>query len=240
MIRRDWIKKSALLAGMPALSFGNLEFPQKFDGKVILFQGDSITDGGREKENQMANHPNSLGYGYVKLLSADLLKNHPEKQLRIYNRGISGNKVFQLEERWQMDAIDLQPDLLSILIGVNDFWHTFNGYKGTTETYLSDFRKLVEQTLEKLPDVKIMICEPFVVKGGTAINEEWFPTFNEYQEASKVIATEFKTVFVPYQRYFDKALEKAPASYWAPDGVHPSLAGCELMAEAWMESFKII
>ena len=240
MIRRDWIKKSALLASLPALSIQSFDIKEKFEGKIILFQGDSITDAGREKVEQQANNPNSLGFGYVKLISAELLKDYPDRGYQLYNRGISGNKVFQLAERWKEDALDIKPDLLSILIGVNDFWHTLNGYEGTVETYIGDFRKLLDQTLERLPHLKIMIGEPFAVKGGAAINEKWYPAFTEYQEASLTSAREFKASYIPYQRYFDKALESAQASYWAPDGVHPSLAGNALMAEAWMETFKLV
>jgi lysophospholipase L1-like esterase len=111
-------------------------------GNTILFQGDSITDAGREKEKELPNNPKSFGSGYAFLAASALLNALPEKNLTIYNRGISGNKVFQLANRWDKDCLDLKPDVLSILIGVNDYWHKRNGnYDGTVEVYESDFRK---------------------------------------------------------------------------------------------------
>lgn len=216
-----------------------LAIETKWAGKNILFQGDSITDAGRDKENQNPNSPWALGRGYSFHAASNLLRSNPQSDFQIYNRGISGHKVFQLRDRWDADCLDLKPDLLSILIGVNDFWHKLShGYEGTIEIYENDFRALLKRTVEALPNVKIIICEPFIVKGGTAITEEWTPDFFEYQVVSKRLATEFNTGYVPFQAYFDKALEEAPASYWCPDGVHPSIPGAVLMAEAWLETFK--
>src|SRR5690242_5910233 len=104
-------------------------------GETILFQGDSITDAGRSREHaQEANEQPGLGSGYAWLAAVELLVQRPNSALKIYNRGISGNKVFQLADRWQSDCLDLKPTLLSILIGVNDIWHALNGkYNGTVE-----------------------------------------------------------------------------------------------------------
>jgi lysophospholipase L1-like esterase len=172
------------------------------------------------------------------MAAAELLNKYPEKNLTIYNRGISGNKVFQLAERWDTDAIGLKPDVISILIGVNDYWHMLkNSYKGTLEIYRNDYRALLNRTKTALPNVKLVVGEPFAILG-TAVNQSWFPAFAEYQAAAKDIAKEFDAAFVPYQKVFDKALKVAPGSYWAPDGVHPSIAGAKLMAEAWLETVK--
>ena len=101
-------------------------------GLTILFQGDSITDGGRDRGQYYANNARGMGQGYVRHITTELLGNHPGSELRIYNRGISGHKVFQLRDRWVDDCLILKPDVLSILIGVNDFWHTLDwGYQGT-------------------------------------------------------------------------------------------------------------
>ena len=91
----------------------------------ILFQGDSITDAGRNRDADTANIPSGLGSGYVNLIAAQLLRQHPEDNLQIYNRGISGNRIVDLYARWKVDAINLKPDLISVLIGVNDTWHEF-------------------------------------------------------------------------------------------------------------------
>ena len=205
---------------------------------VVLFQGDSITDAGRVRTDTNANSQKAMGGGYSFLATAELLNNNPSKNLRFYNRGISGNKVYQLAERWDADAIDLKPDVLSILIGVNDYWHLLkSGYKGTLVIYRNDYRALLQRTKEKLPDVKLIIAEPFAILG-SAVDNKWFPAFGEYQNAAHELANEFDAAFIPYQKIFDKALKTAPGSYWAPDGVHPSIAGAELMAQAWLNVIK--
>ncbi|MDR2119280.1 MAG: SGNH/GDSL hydrolase family protein [Tannerella sp.] len=205
---------------------------------VILFQGDSITDCGRKREATNCNTFDMLGPGYVLLTATQILKTHAALQPKIYNRGISGNKVFQLRERWEADALAFMPDVLSILIGVNDFWHKLSsGYKGTVEVYDEDLRDLLQYTKEKLPDVRLVLCEPFAVKGGSAIEESrWFPFFDEYRESLKKIASDFNAVHVPFQSAFDAATKLAPARYWSNDGVHPDLPGRQLMADVWLEA----
>lgn len=206
---------------------------------VVLFQGDSITDAGRKKDDAGVNAPPALGSGYAMIAASDLLYKYAGKSLKIYNRGISGNKVYQLAERWQKDCLDIKPNVLSILIGVNDFWHTLaNGYKGTVQTYRDDYTALLNRTKQALPDVKLIIGEPFAVTGIKAVDEKWYPAFNDYRAAAKEIADKFGAVWIPYQSIFDKAQGAAPGVYWTGDGVHPSLAGAHLMAHAWMEAVK--
>ncbi|ASU33696.1 SGNH/GDSL hydrolase family protein [Mucilaginibacter xinganensis] len=203
---------------------------------IILFQGDSITDWGRDHSKTIPNDTGSLGSGYVLLASGQLLIKYPQYNLQIYNKGISGNKVYQLAERWDTDALNLKPTVLSIHIGVNDFWHTItNGYTGTIQNYIADYHTLLDRTRKALPEVKFVICEPFAVKGVKAVDDKWYPTFNLFRKAAKDIANEYNTAFVPYQAAFDKALELAPGNYWTLDGVHPSIAGEALMAKTWME-----
>ena len=205
---------------------------------TILFQGDSITDAGRIKTESAFNSPKALGSGYAYLTAAELLLEHPDKNLKIYNKGISGNKVYQLGERWEADALSLKPNVISILIGVNDYWHLVkSGYKGTLDIYRNDYRALLKQTKEKLPNVKLIVLEPFAILG-TAVDKNWFPAFAEYQNAARELANEFDAPFVPFQKVFDKALKVAPGSHWAPDGVHPSIAGAKLMSQAWLEAVK--
>ena len=209
------------------------------DKDIVLIQGDSITDAGRDKEHQVPNNIKALGSGYAFLTAASLLNSHAAKQLTIYNRGISGNKVYQLAERWDADCLELRPNVLSILIGVNDFWHKFTGnYDGTVKVYSDDYRKLLDRTLAALPGVKLVIGEPFAVNHVKAVTDEWYPEFDSYRAAAKEIATEYGAAFVPYQRVFDEAIKVAAPSYWTGDGVHPSLAGAQLMAEAWLAVVK--
>ena len=204
---------------------------------TILFQGDSITDAGRDKSKQdNANDPNALGRGYVYLVAARLLADRAGDNLRVYNRGISGNKVFQLADRWDKDCLQLKPDVLSILIGVNDIWHALSGrYDGTVEKYEADYWALLTRTSRELPDLKLVICEPFVLHCG-AVDNRWLPEFDRYRAAAKKMSQEFNALFVGFQSMFDQASKRAPAARWAADGVHPTMAGASLMAQEWLNT----
>ncbi len=206
-------------------------------GSIVLFQGDSITDAGRNRRGEgNANDARAMGNGYALLAGAHLLAQYCAADLKVYNRGISGNKVFQLAERWDKDCIALKPDVVSILIGVNDIWHKLNGqYDGTVEIYQRDYRALLERTKRELPGVKLVVCEPFVLRCG-AVNDNWFPEFDSYRAAARQIATDFGTVFVPFQTMFDEAVKTTAPDYWAADGVHPTMAGASLMAQTWLDT----
>ena len=129
--------------------------------------------------------------------------------------------------------------MLSVLIGVNDYWHFRNGkYKGTVEVYKNDYTRLIQETKEKIPGIKLVICQPFIVKGTSAVDSSWIQPFMEYQEGARLIAESFNAVWVPFQEVFDIAVEHASPAYWTPDGVHPSMAGCQLMAEAWLQAIQ--
>ncbi len=246
--RRSFLKKATFgtLAAVSIPQIISASMPKGSEKKiqlskdhVILFQGDSITDSGRNKEDNGFNTSQILGSGYPMLAGAALLKKYAQLNLKIYNRGISGNKVFQLAERWDKDCLDIKPDILSILIGVNDIWHKLDGhYDGTVEIYRRDFTTLLERTQAALPDVKLIICEPFAVKGVRAVDDKWYPEFYDYQGTAREVAVKFGALFIPFQRVFDEAQKKAPGAYWTGDGVHPSLAGAQLMAEAWLEAIK--
>jgi lysophospholipase L1-like esterase len=206
---------------------------------VVLFQGDSITDAGRKKDNDQSNNSAALGSGYAFLAASGLLLKNADKDLKTYNKGISGNKVFQLADRWDADCLAIKPDVLSILVGVNDYWHTLSGnYKGTVETYRQDYDKLLDRTKQQLPGVQLIIGEPFAVTGVKAVNDKWFPAFNEYRAVARELADKYQAAFIPYQAIFDKAQKSAPGAYWTKDGVHPSVAGAQLMAEAWLQCVK--
>ena len=205
----------------------------------ILFQGDSITDAGRDKKNQVANEQKAFGGGYAWMAASHLLIGNPGLNLTIHNRGISGNKVHQLAARWDKDCIELKPDILSILIGVNDIWHGLNGrYDGTVKTYEYDFIALLERTRKSLPNTRFIICEPFVLKCG-AVNDKWFPEFDHYRESARKVSDQFEGIFVPFQSMFDQAVKYAPAKHWAGDGVHPSAHGASLMAHFWLKALQL-
>ncbi len=245
--RRQFVKSASLgslsLFAMPKLAKAtqaatiSQNIPENL---TIVFQGDSITDAGRDRNEQAPNQTGGLGLGYVYQIVAQLLGNNPSKNLRCYNRGISGDKVFQLAHRWEEDCLNLKPDVLSILVGVNDFWHTLDlGYKGTASIYEADYRQLLDRTRKVLPDVKLILAEPYAIRGGSAIGDRWHP-FDEYREAAKNIAADYGAAFVPLQSVFDEAVKTAPASYWSPEGVHPSISGAFLIKQAWLKTFHSV
>lgn len=248
--RRSFLRTAVVSAAFaPFSSFASKELSKSNfsskkislnDNDVIVFQGDSITDAGRDRKNLTPN--NGLGGGYALLTAANLLQEHCEKRLKIYNRGISGNKVFQLADRWDEDCLNLKPNVLSILVGVNDFWHTLTGgYKGTIQTYRTDYKKLLDRTKAALPEVKLIIGEPFGLRGIKSVTEEWYPVFDEFRFAAKEIAESYGAVFIPYQTIFNKALTQIPdehGSYWTGDGVHPTLPGASLMSQAWLQTIR--
>ncbi len=204
---------------------------------VILFQGDSITDAGRNRDCAAANDAGGLGRGYVFFAASMLLAKHSDKNLQVHNRGNSGNKVWQLEERWQVDCLALEPNVLSVLIGVNDTWH---GQKDPElrvplDVYEQTYRKLLDDAKAAKPDLRIVICEPFTLKVG-AVTDSWFPEIDQRREIAKRIADDYAATFVPFQSLFDKLAEQAPMAYWLRDGVHPTIAGHMQMAWAWMEA----
>jgi lysophospholipase L1-like esterase len=248
--RRDFLKGSSAALGVAALggaasvpgAHADESWPPRAralikKGDVILFQGDSITDFGRSREKAGdANNQAALGTGYAWLAAAELLVYRPDDGLKIFNRGVSGNKVFQLAERWQGDCLDLKPTVLSILIGVNDLWHTLDGqYQGTVKIYERDYRALLERTRKALPKLKLVVCEPFVLRCG-AVNEKWFPEFDGYRAAAERVARAFGATFIPFQSMFDQALKYAGPAHWAGDGVHPTSAGASLMAYGWLRA----
>jgi len=203
---------------------------------TVLFQGDSITDANRSRWTTQANALKAMGNGYAALCAEALLKKHSDKNLAVYNRGISGNKVYQLTERWQKDCLSLQPSLLSILIGVNDYWHMVDGkYNGTLQIYETDLDQLVAGTKRALPDSTIVLCEPFILPCGV-VTDQWLHEFPAYQQAAKRIAQHHQTVWVPFQDLFNHQIAEGMKPHdLASDGVHPTELGHKLMSETWLE-----
>ena len=212
-------------------------------GTTILFQGDSITDMGRSRSVTSGHSIHSLGSGYAYMAAAKFMADRPGERLSFFNRGISGNRIVDLYARITSDTIDLRPDILSVLIGVNDTWHRFGGdngvavpeYERTYRDYLSEIRKA-------LPGIRFILCEPFVLRCGV-VTDEWIDEMEERRSVVAGLAKEFSAILVPFQEMFDRALAAAPAEYWADDGVHPTPAGHHLMAEAWLKaiaSFKAV
>lgn len=240
--RRTLLKRGLALGAAGALApcasqtFGASAKPATGNlkqGDVIVFQGDSITDAGRKKKNLEANQSDALGKGYAAMIAGEMLADYPELDLKFYNRGISGNKVPDLAARWEEDTIALKPAVLSIMVGINDLWHTVafgRKYKGTVKDYEDGYRKLIEQSLKALPDVRIIICEPYELR-------KW-AQFDPYRVVAKKLADDMNLTFVPFHSMFEKAVKSkgTDGKFWAWDGIHPTIPGHTLMRKVWRES----
>lgn len=210
--------------------------------KVILFQGDSITDCGRNR-----NISESIGMGYPRLTVAKLGFENPG-EYTFYNRGISGNRIVDLYARIKLDIINLKPDYMSILIGVNDVWHEVESKNGVdTKKFEKIYSMLIEEIKEELPDIKIMIMEPFVLRDTGTCNTEEMPErweiFNsqvrEKAAAAKRVAEKYNLTFIPLQQKLDEADAKLEG-YWTAEGVHPTMYGHELIMREWLDAFEKI
>lgn len=203
--------------------------------KRILFQGDSITDADRSRERDEFR-----GVGYPTLVSGKLGYDYPG-EYEFLNRGIGGNRSIDLLARVKADIINLKPDVMSILIGVNDVWHEIMFQNGIcAERYEEYYNIIIDEVTKALPNLKIMILEPFVLKGSST-EENWdiFRTGVENMAVcARRVAQKNNLKFVPLQESFDEAYKKAEMGYWLFDGVHPTAAGHELIARAWIDAFK--
>jgi lysophospholipase L1-like esterase len=206
---------------------------------VVLFQGDSITDADRARDHQNADDPAGLGHGYVFHAAGLLHEALPGGKLAVHNRGIGGNRVTDLQRRWQIDTLDVRPNVLSVLIGVNDTWQgTGSGVPENgvpLDRYELVYRQILAEAKDRLPGLKLVLCEPFILPCGV-VNNLWFPEFTKRREIVKKLAHEFGAVFVALQSVFDEALDRAAPEAWAADGVHPTLAGHMLLAKTWFET----
>lgn len=204
-----WSLKSGATEPIPAFATGSR----------ILFQGDSITDGNRGR-NVDPNH--ILGHGYVFIIAARHGAAFPERKLDFINRGISGNTVRELEKRWSSDTLELKPDLLSILIGVNDQGRV------SQEDYERIYDKLIIDAKGANPNLKVVLGEPFWNPSAPRNEDQ-----RQRQEIVRKLAEKHGAAFVPFQRVIDEAAKRAPADYWVWDSVHPTYRGHQLMADEW-------
>ena len=204
----------------------------------ILFQGDSITDCGRTKNND----ENFKGSGYPHLVMGHLNFENPG-QYEFYNRGIGGNKIVDIYARMKRDLICLKPDVMSILVGVNDIWHEVQFGDGVDEEKFEKiYDMLLTEVKEALPDIKIIIMGAFVLKS-TASAPLWDAISTgtkKRAEIAKKLAEKHGHIFVDLQSRFDEAIAKVPEPYWTREGVHPTEAGHELIKRAWLEAFEKI
>lgn len=208
--------------------------------RQLCFIGDSITHAHRRPEE--IHDVYYLGHGYVSRLAGVLGCRHPEADLQITNQGVCGDDVHRLWARWETDCLNLKPDLLSVLIGVNDC--VINHIANPDES-ANEFERLYLRLLRTVrmaqPDVVLVVMEPFALR----VEPQGHPhpsmicdrskAVLPYASATRRIANAIGARFIPLQERFDIACRRVPARHWTMDGVHPSAAGHELITQAWME-----
>ncbi len=204
------------------------------DNDVVLFQGDSITDTKRSRED-----PDSMGNGYAMMTASLFSAFHPDKNVKFINRGISGNRAKDLKARWDEDCMKLNPTIVSILIGINDCWRR---YDRNDPTPVEEFEQNYRSILEKLKGSsvrKIIMCEPFVLpypEDRRKWREDLDPKINSVRD----LAREYNALLLPLDGIFNSAAAYKPPEFWAADGVHPTLAGHALIAKVWLEIIKCL
>ncbi len=196
----------------------------------ILFTGDSITDCGRNRED-----PANLGPGYPALTGAHLQSSLASPELKIFNRGISGNRVRDLLARFDSDLAALKPTVVSILIGVNDTWRRYDSNDATeAKAFERDYRTLLEKIAQTVK-ARVVLLEPFLLHT-PADRYTWREDLNPKIDVTRKLAVEFGAELLPLDGLFAQAATQAPAAYWLADGVHPTPAGHALIAETWLEN----
>jgi acyl-CoA thioesterase I len=197
-------------------------------GSHILFYGDSITDAGRNRDDLA-----SLGNGYVNLIAAGLLARFPGWNLKITNKGISGNRVFDLESRLEADVLALKPTVVSIMIGINDTWRRYDSNViSDINEFQASYERIINRLVEEL-QTRFVICEPFLLPVPED-RKKWREDLDPRITAVRELAWKYNIPYLPLDGIFAAAAAEANAAYWLPDGVHPSLAGHGLIAEKWL------
>ncbi|MGB1127411.1 MAG: GDSL-type esterase/lipase family protein [Opitutales bacterium] len=221
---------------VPTISGYDYKLPSFEKGSRFLFQGDSITDMGRQRSQHQPGYKNHyLGHSHAFILAGRLGHSFPYAGFEFVNRGISGNKLGDLKKRWEADALDVKPDVLTILVGINN---VITG-KGL-DTFESDYRELLNASRRANPNLRIVLIDPFVQKIGFPDHEVRWPIYRA--EVDKMLVTvaklakEFDAVHIKMQGLFDEAAEAAPKGHWLWDGIHPSPQGYELIARHWLKA----
>lgn len=211
--------------------------------KTILFQGDSITDAIRLREND-----HYRGCGYATLVSAELMRRYPGN-IRCINRGVSGDRIVDILSRMKRDILDLKPDVMSLLIGVNDVWHELEDGSGVPAPLFEKVLDLLLSEIRReLPQTKLILMEPFVLHGHNTDNSEQYPHKWDYfsqevpkrADAMRRVAAKFDLPCLSFQREFDTMAEKYGSDWVLEDGVHPTVAGHSVIAQKWLEAYDAL
>lgn len=210
----------------------------RLTGGKILFIGDSITDTDRVKSDSK-----SLGNGYVHLVASYLLTQYPSLQLSFRNRGIGGDTLKDLVERWEKDCLNLDPDVVTILIGVNDTWENMAVGKSLSEEELKKFEEQYRYLLKSLyhrTDAKMILMEPYVIPVKKD-RENWRTDLDPRIQIVRKLARDYQADFIPLDGILNaKALKNGMSAYTEEDGVHPSIRGHGEIAKAWLKNVDFI
>ena len=192
----------------------------------IVFQGDSITDAGRDRRNY-----HDMGYGYPKYAAEQISKLFPDTEIEFINQGIGGNRTCQLFDRLYPDAIEFQPDIISILIGINDIWHRHDEKRiETTDAQVATNYRAILERIRRQTNAKIVMLSPFLLDNEK--KEAWRPELESILTIVRELADEFADAYVPLNELFAEALKNQPTpQYYSPDGVHPNEAGARFIGE---------
>ncbi len=216
-------------------------FLSPLKAQTFVFAGDSITDGGwgasggrnTPAAKRNLTDPNHIyGHSYMMLVASDWQSAYPSVGMEFHNRGISGDSLAGLAARWDADIISLRPDVLSVLVGVNDSAQTED-----ITAWKAEFRALLAHTRQVLPDCKLVLCTPFLAPVGTMRTREDYPEraarIKEMGTAVRELAAEFRAVLVPFDELFESLPAGATDTWWIWDGIHPTAAGHRRMATLW-------
>jgi lysophospholipase L1-like esterase len=195
----------------------------------LLFIGDSITDCGRRTD------PEQIGNGFVRLIRDHLCAANPAAAPIVINRGVSGNKMPDLQKRWQRDVLDETPDVVSIYIGINDVWHSFAPDRAgcDIDQFTAGYRDILTRTRHALPRCTIVLCEPSVI--WPPVHEDGNARLQPYVRMVHEMAKDFSAAcVVPLHGAFNDARAARPDIAWTTDGVHPTSTGHMLIARTWL------
>ncbi|OKS87796.1 SGNH/GDSL hydrolase family protein [Mucilaginibacter polytrichastri] len=239
--RRTFIKASTLASlslglATDLLAENTNDIPDK-NGLIFLFQGDSITDGNRGRDQSDLNHV--MGHGYACNITGRIGADFAHNNFHFFNRGISGNTVSDLQGRWQADALDIKPNVLSILVGVNDtnVYIKNKDRSDPLDQFEYNYRDILNQSKKQNPDLLLVMGLPFAYPGSRT-NEYfdlWKKSVTQRQQIVRKLAAEFNAVVVDYPAMLDKVMKDTPVTYWIWDGIHPTVPAHELMAREWIK-----
>jgi lysophospholipase L1-like esterase len=239
MDRRNFIKTSGI-AALSVKSIKDIDVTsQENKATTVLFQGDSITEGGRWMNSTDWNH--IMGQSYAYIIAGELGQKYPSHDMLFCNRGISGNTSHDLADRWTKDTIELKPDILSILVGVNDAYGVIhNKNPKTAADFEVTYRQLLERTKNELPGIRLVMMEPFILPVGQVKDNlaQWQAEIAPRQAIVQKLAAEYNTLFIPLQSYFTAACKKAVPDHWVWDGIHPMPAGHYMIAQEWIKAVR--